>query len=315
MSNITQELIDKANNGDMSAMSKLAYDYYQETDSCDTNIENALKYWTMAANIGSIQSQYYLGQHFFDKNDEKSIYWNIHAFENLISLAEPWHPSFIARVANSLAILYSRLGARSKASFYAQFILSKNEYLEEMYKYFSNDEKKDVDNLYRKMIDNTSQDNYQGDNQAPDANDGSSEDTLAAAKNENMQVISTPSKWIIEPTEKKSVVDVEYYVKGNNKLRVETGWRWASYHVYTEDNNPPKFESHANIYDFGYKVELIETFDNCWTENDDSECDEESQEWLTEFLEDNSVFDLESEGWDLEDTETYFTCDFDIKPA
>ena len=130
MSNITQELIDKANNGDMSAMSKLAYDYYQETDSCDTNIENALKYWTMAANIGSIQSQYYLGQHFFDKNDEKSIYWNIHAFENLISLAEPWHPSFIARVANSLAILYSRLGARSKASFYAQFILSKNEYLE-----------------------------------------------------------------------------------------------------------------------------------------------------------------------------------------
>ena len=184
-----------------------------------------------------------------------------------------------------------------------------------MYKYFSNDEKKDVDNLYRKMIDNTSQDNYQVDNQAPDANDGSSEDTLAAAKNENMQVISTPSKWIIEPTEKKSVVDVEYYVKGNNKLRVETGWRWASYYVYTEDNNPPKFESHANIYDFGYKVELIETFDNCWTENDDSECDEESQEWLSEFLEDNSVFDLESEGWDLEDTETYFTCDFDIKPA
>ena len=315
MSNITQELIDKANNGDMSAMSKLAYDYYQETDSCDTNIENALKYWTMAANIGSIQSQYYLGQHFFDKNDEKSIYWNIHAFENLISLAEPWHPSFIARVANSLAILYSRLGMRSKESFYAQLILSKNEYLEEMYKYFSNDAKKDVDNLYKKMVDNTLQDNNQGNNEAPDANHGSSEDTAAADKNENKQIISKPCKWIIEPTEKKSVVDVEYYVKGNNKLRVETGWRWASYHVYTEDNNPPKFESHANIYDFGYKVELIETFDNCWTENDDSECDGESQEWLSEFLEDNSVFDLESEGWDLEDTETYFTCDFDIKPA
>lgn len=121
------------------------------------------------------------------------------------------------------------------------------------------------------------------------------------------------AKWKIEPTVKKSVVDFDYYVNGDNRLQVETGWRWGSFYVYTKDDNPPVFNPEVNIYNQGYEVELIETTDGCWTENDYRECDQEAREFLSEFLEDNDIFDLESEGWDLTDSETYITCDLDIE--
>lgn len=121
------------------------------------------------------------------------------------------------------------------------------------------------------------------------------------------------AKWKIEPTVKKSVIDFDYYVNGNNKLQVETGWRWGSFYVYTKDDNPPVFDPEVSIYNQGYEVELIETTDGCWTENDYSECDQEAREFLSEFLEDNDIFDLENEGWELTDSETFITCDLDIE--
>lgn len=121
------------------------------------------------------------------------------------------------------------------------------------------------------------------------------------------------AKWKVEPTEIKSIVEVEYYVKGKNKLRVETGWRWGSFYVYTEDNTPPVFDPEVNIYDSGYKVELIETNDNCWTDIESDECDKKTQKWLDEFLEENDVSDLDSEGWRARDSETFITCDVDVE--
>jgi hypothetical protein len=45
------------------------------------------------------------------------------------------------------------------------------------------------------------------------------------------------------------------------------------------------------------------------------ECDDETREWLEEFLEENSVFDLEEEGWLPGDTEMIIDCDMLIERA
>lgn len=320
MSNVTEELIDKAKSGDRNAMLQLANSYGQAAAEDSQNIVKALEYWKKAANLGCLVSQFRLAEHFVGNSDGyNAAYWGTYAYENAMAQEGNIHPSYIAGSAGHLVIAYFILQEKNKAKYYADIILANEKYLDIMCDVLSTLTKENILNFY-KNIESIIANNIASEKIPKNQNLNSQELDSRSKKFEEHDESSSlltdkPTKWVIEPTENKSVVDVEYYVKGNNKLRVETGWRWASYYVYTEDNNPPKFESHANIYDFGYKVELIETFDNCWTENDDSECDEESQEWLSEFLEDNSVFDLESEGWDLEDTETYFTCDFDIKPA
>jgi hypothetical protein len=53
---------------------------------------------------------------------------------------------------------------------------------------------------------------------------------------------------------------------------------------------------------------MIETWDGCWEEHDMDECDEETQEWLEEFLEENSYFELEEHGWSQGDTEMTISC-------
>jgi hypothetical protein len=42
------------------------------------------------------------------------------------------------------------------------------------------------------------------------------------------------------------------------------------------------------------------------------ECDEETREWLEEFLDENSVFDLEEHGWHYGDTEMIIDCEMEI---
>ena len=74
-------------------------------------------------------------------------------------------------------------------------------------------------------------------------------------------------------------------------------------------NNPPIAVSVLRYLPFQ------ETVDNCWTENSFGDCDDETQEWLNEFLEDHDVSDLESEGWEVSDTQTFITSDIAIRLA
>jgi hypothetical protein len=103
------------------------------------------------------------------------------------------------------------------------------------------------------------------------------------------------AQWKIEPSWKKSLLERMYFTKDDNTVMVETGWRWGSFETETEDEN--------------YEVELLETFDGCWEEVDSDECDEETQEWLEEFLEENSFFDLEEHGWTQTECEMIIDCD------
>lgn len=119
--------------------------------------------------------------------------------------------------------------------------------------------------------------------------------------------------WLVKPEYKKSIVERQYWRKDNNVFIVDTTWRWGEFHVYTDDDTPPELEEGVDILDCGYESEMIETSDGCSEDYDMDRCDEETSEWLEEFLEDNSVFDLEEHGWSSDDCEMLIQCDLIIE--
>ena len=114
-------------------------------------------------------------------------------------------------------------------------------------------------------------------------------------------------------TWKKSIIERNYLTKDGNTVCVETGWRWGEFLVFTDDDNPPEIEPGVDIFNCGYDTELVETEDGCWDDYDFDECDDEVREQLEAFLEDNSVFDLEEEGWYNSETEMIIDCDMTIE--
>jgi len=118
--------------------------------------------------------------------------------------------------------------------------------------------------------------------------------------------------WSVKPTWKKSIIERQEWIKDDNRLIVETGWRWGEFTVYTDDDTPPNLEPGVVMFDCGYDAEMVETTDGCWEEHDMDECDDDVREFLEEFLDENSVFDLEEHGWMSGDTEMIIDCEMEI---
>jgi hypothetical protein len=119
--------------------------------------------------------------------------------------------------------------------------------------------------------------------------------------------------WSVKPAWKKSIIERQEMTKDGNVLIIETGWRWGEFHVETEDDNPPKLEPGVDMFNCDYESEMIETNDGCWEERFMDDCDEETQEWLEEFFEENSYYDLEEHGWMFGDCEMIIDCDMIIE--
>lgn len=119
--------------------------------------------------------------------------------------------------------------------------------------------------------------------------------------------------WSVKPVWKKSVIERQEMIKDDNVFIIETGWRWGEFRVETEDNTPPKLAPGVDMYDCGYDSEMIETTDGCWEERDMDDCDDETQEWLEEFFEENSYYELEEHGWMFGDCEMIINCDMIIE--
>lgn len=119
--------------------------------------------------------------------------------------------------------------------------------------------------------------------------------------------------WSVKPEWKKSIIERNYLTKGDERICIETGWRWGEFTVETEDDNPPDIEAGVNIYDCGYESELVETNDGCWEEIDYDDCSDETREWLEEFFEENSWLDLEEHGWLQDECEMIIDCDLIIE--
>jgi hypothetical protein len=123
------------------------------------------------------------------------------------------------------------------------------------------------------------------------------------------------AQWKVTPTWKKSIIERQTWSKPGvaGYITNATGWRWGEFVVTTEDDEPPELESGVDIYSCGYDSEMIELNDACWEETDIDLADEAEVEKIQEFLDENSILDLEEEGWSMDDCEMIIDCDMEIE--
>jgi len=120
------------------------------------------------------------------------------------------------------------------------------------------------------------------------------------------------AEWSIKPTWKKSLVETIHFYKDDKRIAVETGWRWGEFSCITEDDTPPVIEEGTDLYNCDYDVELVETDDGCWTSYEFFGFTEEEEQEMEEWLDENSFFDLEEDGWICGDTEMVIDCEPEI---
>ena len=104
-----------------------------------------------------------------------------------------------------------------------------------------------------------------------------------------------------------------YYYKEGKEITIETGWRWGEFTCETEDDTPPVIEEGVDLYSQGYDIEMQYCDDGCWTEYEFIGFTEEEEQAMNEWLEENSFFELEEEGWISGDTEMILNSDAEIE--
>jgi hypothetical protein len=139
--------------------------------------------------------------------------------------------------------------------------------------------------------------------------------------------------WTVSTYHKKSCQEVEHWVRreGEGRLTVTNGFRYGEWTVETTDDNPPEFEftevpggdglkDSINMLDCEINniesVELVEMFDGgCWFDTEFEDVTEEEREELEDFIEENSVYELEDreDGWYNDETEWWIWGPIEIK--
>jgi len=129
--------------------------------------------------------------------------------------------------------------------------------------------------------------------------------------------------WTVSTYHKKSCQEVEHWVRreGKGKITVTNGFRWGTWTVETSDDNPPEFEfdfvprgdgkrDSINMLDCEVNniesVELVSMDDGgCWYDIDFEDLTDEEEEEIQEFIDENSVYELEEreDGWYNDETE------------
>ena len=130
--------------------------------------------------------------------------------------------------------------------------------------------------------------------------------------------------WTVKTYYKKNVQEVEHWVRreGDGKITVTNGFRWGEWTVETSDDNPPEFEftqvpggdgknDSINMLDCEVNnidnVELVSMDDGgCWYDVEFDGLSEDEQEELQEFIDENSIYDLEDredDAWYQDETE------------
>ena len=120
--------------------------------------------------------------------------------------------------------------------------------------------------------------------------------------------------WKVTPDWKKSVIERQTWVKEGvaGYITHEIGWRWGEFTIETETDEKPVLEAGVNIFD--YSPDDWSTDDGCWEETEYDLADDEQQTLVENFLEDDhSIFDLEEEGWIMEECEMIIDCDMTIE--
>jgi hypothetical protein len=121
--------------------------------------------------------------------------------------------------------------------------------------------------------------------------------------------------WKVTPTYKKSILERNVWVKGDQEIIQDIWWRWGEFFVTTETDEPPTIESGDDLMGGEYVLQDWST-DDATAEDITYECDEETEQEVQEFLDEgNSLFDLEQEGWEISYSEMYIECDVIVEKA
>ncbi len=139
--------------------------------------------------------------------------------------------------------------------------------------------------------------------------------------------------WTVKTYHKKNVQEVEHWVQreGKGRITVTNGFRWGEWTVETSDDNPPEFEftevpggdgkkDSINMLDCEYNniesAELVSMDDGgCWYDIEFEGVSEEEEEELQEFIDENSVYDLEDreDSWYNDETEWWIWGPIEIR--
>ena len=139
--------------------------------------------------------------------------------------------------------------------------------------------------------------------------------------------------WTVKTYHKKNVQEVEHWVRreGEGRLTVTNGFRWGEWTVETSDDNPPEFEftevpggngarDSINMLDCEVNnienVELVSMDDGgCWYDIEYQGLTLEEEEELDEFIDENSVYELEDrdDSWYNDETEWWIWGPIEIK--
>lgn len=129
------------------------------------------------------------------------------------------------------------------------------------------------------------------------------------------------ANWTVSTVDKKSCEEHEIWVKDGMEIRRISGFRWATFDVETNDDNPPVFEFRStpggsadldsvDMYNCCENnienVELV-SMDDGWYGDIvfPDEMSEEEQERLTELWDEEYYDGWESDGWVLDETEAW----------
>ena len=121
--------------------------------------------------------------------------------------------------------------------------------------------------------------------------------------------------WKITPTYKKSILERNVWVKGDQEIIQDVWWRWGEFFVSTETDQPPVIEAGDDLMSGDYVLEDWST-DDATSEDLTYDCDEETEQQVQEFLDEgNSIYDLAEEGWEVSYSEMYIECDVTVEKA
>jgi hypothetical protein len=125
--------------------------------------------------------------------------------------------------------------------------------------------------------------------------------------------------WKITPIMKKSITERQEWFKNGETILHEIGWRWGEFTVETEDDDLPEGFVDSPVIDMfnlpeGMELSDWSTDDGCWENTDLDEIDSDLlREQIEVFLEDNSIYDLEEQGWIMSDSEMLIDGGFDYE--
>jgi len=121
--------------------------------------------------------------------------------------------------------------------------------------------------------------------------------------------------WKVTPTYKKSILERNVWIKGDQEIIQDVWWRWGEFFVSTETDQPPVIEAGDDLMSGDYVLEDWST-DDATSEDLTYECDEETEQQVQEFLDEgNSIYDLVEQGWEVSYSEMYIECDVTVEKA